>query len=237
MHLEPIEHGLILSAPSEGYVRSPGLHMSDLYGSLYKHLNPKRYDKRDAEGNSLPFDELRMELGSAFEEALEPVLRQRLVGTERPGEFVTQHAAYCPKRITTVVIGDAPCFCGAGVIYSPDHFLFNGVFRLGEFKLTWMTIASGLRDRKFDKWFCQKKVYCHHLDTPHARLYAYFVNGHGKWEWYKVPDVWNPNHPEGLCPPGPLLLAWDIEFTQKELDNEWSVLVRHGRKVGLIPCS
>ena len=42
MRLDQLEHGLILNTPTEGYVRTPGLHMSDLYGSLYKGLNPKR---------------------------------------------------------------------------------------------------------------------------------------------------------------------------------------------------
>jgi hypothetical protein len=216
MRIEQLaEHGLILSAPTEGYVRSPGLHMSDLYGSLYKELDPKRFDKRDAQGNPLPFDELRMELGSTFEEALEPILRKRVITAERPGEFVTQHAVDCVHTRTPVAIGDAPCSCGAGVIYSPDHFLFNGVFRLGEFKLTWMGIGKGIRDPKFDKWFTQMKVYCYHLGTPYARLYAFFVNG-------DYSDM-SPQFP----PP------WDIEFTQKEMFEEWMALVRHGRKKGM----
>lgn len=216
MIIQPIEHGLILAAPTEGYVRTPGLHMSDIYNSLYKGLDPKRFDKRDADGNPLPFDDLRMEVGSAFEEALEPVLRARVIEASRPGEFATQHARDCVHVRTKVEVGDPVCSCGAGVIYSPDHFLFNGVFRLGEFKLTWMSIRKGLHDKRFDKWFCQMKVYCHHLGTQHARLYVLFING----------DYTNYS---------PMLLAWDIEFTVKETTEEWNTLLRHGRKKGLIP--
>ena len=189
--------------------------MSELYSSLYKGLNPKRYDKKDKNGKPLPFDDLRSEVGTAFEELLEPVIRQRLLGSERPGEFATQHAADCIYS-AFVPVGAPVCACGAGIIYTPDQFLFNSHFRVGEFKVTWMSISKGLRDRRFDKWFCQIKVYCYHLQTTSARLYALFMNG--DYTSYS-----------------PLLLAWDLEFTQKELESEWHTLLRHGRKVGLIP--
>ena len=96
--------------------------------------------------------------------------------------------------------------------------MFNGVFRLGEFKLTWMSLSrsKGLRDPKFDKWFCQMKAYCYHLGTQHARLYAFFVCG-------DYTDM-SPQFP----PP------WDIEFTQKELQEEWNTLLRHARKKGML---
>ena len=123
MRLDQIDHGFIFNAPTEGYVRTPGLHMSDLYSSLYKGLNPKRYDKRDAAGNPLPFDALKSEIGTAFEEALEPLIRSRLIAAERPGEFATQHADDCVYAGNHTPVGGPVCPCGAGVIYSPDHFL------------------------------------------------------------------------------------------------------------------
>src|SRR3990167_3621640 len=150
MIIEHLAHGLELGKPTEGYVRTPGLHISEIYNSLYKGLNPKRFDKRDADGNPLPFDMLRMELGSAFEEALEPIIRERIIDAVRPGEFATQHSVGCVCYKTRVSVGDAVCSCGAGIIYSPDHFLFNGLFRLGELKLTWMSIAKGIHDPSFD---------------------------------------------------------------------------------------
>ena len=216
MQIAAIDHGLTLAAPTEGYIRTPGLHMSDLYNSLYKDLDPKRFDKRDADGNPLPFDDTRMEVGTSFEEVLEPAVRARVIGAERPGEYVTQHTADCVYSRVVVRVGDSACPCGAGVIYSPDHFLFNGVFRLGEFKATWLSIKKGLKDRRFDKWHTQMRVYCFHLGTPYARLYALFMNG-------------------DYTTFSPQLLAWDIEYSYKELFEEWQTLLRHGRRKGLIP--
>ena len=216
MKVVPLDHGLLLGAPTEGYVRTPGVHMSELYNSLYKGLNPRRFDKRDADGKPFPFDDLRVEVGTAFEELLEPVLRQRIITAERPGEYATQHVATCIHWPFPVSVGDPVCSCGAGIIYTPDHFLFNGTFRVGELKVTWMSIAKGLSDRRFDKWFTQLKSYCYHLQTPYARLYALFING--DYRSYS-----------------PALLAWDITFTAKELAEEWHVLLRHGKKTGMIP--
>lgn len=209
MRIDPLDHGLILNAPTEGYVRTPGLHISELYNSLYADLEPARYAKGDGP------DMLKMEVGTSFEDVLEPAIRKRIVGAERPGEYATQHAVDCIHH-KPVRVGDPVCPCGAGIIYSPDHFLFNGVFRLGELKLTWMSIRKGINDHRFLKWFTQMRVYCYHLGTPYARLYALFING----------DYTNYS---------PQLRAWDIEFTQKELTEEWRVLLRQGRKMGVIP--
>jgi len=130
--------------------------MSDLYGELYKQLEPKRFDKRDKDGNPEPFDLTRMELGTSFEEVLEPVLAERLLGT-RPGEFTTDE----------------------GVIYSPDYLFIDddGEWVLGEFKLTWMSSRGAPHDTKFSKWHCQMMAYCYHLNINTARLFAFFVNG------------------------------------------------------------
>lgn len=108
-----------------------------------------------------------------------------------------------------------------GIVYSPDLVIFNGSTRLGEIKLTWMSSreiprveANGFPP-KFDKWFTQMKAYCYHLRTINARLLAFFVNGDYK-------------------PPKPELLAWDIEFTQRELDDNWCMLLGHAKHKRLL---
>ncbi len=217
MKLTEFDHGLDLSKPTEGYVRTPGLHMSGIYNDLYADMYPEKYSN---DGFEKEGPQTRMTLGTAFEEVLEESLARRILG-ERPGEFVTQHAADCVFHRQPVLVKafQTPCPCGAGVIYSPDHLIFNGVTRLGEFKCTWYSIRQGIEDKKFDKWFCQMKAYCHHLETQHARLYVLFVNGDYSWK-----------DPYG----GPHVRAWDIEFSEGELVKNWRMLVRHAQKKGML---
>lgn len=106
-----------------------------------------------------------------------------------------------------------------GIHCSPDLILFNGHPRVGEIKLTWMSCrempvekASNL-PYKFDKWVVQMKGYCHLIGTPFARLIGFFINGDYR-------------------PTQPKLLAWDLEFSARELKENWDMLVTHARTMG-----
>lgn len=206
MRVTPIEHGLegVVGQNGAGFERTEGLHMSDIYGSLYKELEPERFDSGE------PMDRNRLELGLSLEVMLEEGLRRRLTAESgRPGEFVE------PDH---------------GIIYSPDLIIFNGHTRLGEIKLTWMSSREVPREPngsfppKFDKYFTQMKLYCRCLETPYARLLAFFVNG--DYSFRKSKDRTVPAAPE--------LLAWDIEFTKRELEEEWRMCMNHAKMRGLI---
>lgn len=185
----------MIDKPVDGYVRAPGLHMSDIYNAAYKQFDPKRYDKRDDNGDPLGFDFLKMVLGTAFETKLEEWLAEHYLG-QRPGEFTTPE----------------------GIIYSPDYLFFeDGECILGEFKLTWYSTRGAPTDPKFDKWFTQMKLYCYHLGITRARLFVLFVNA---------------DYPRE---PKPTLMAWEIEFTPRELADEWSLIKRIAIKEGLLP--
>jgi hypothetical protein len=218
LRIREIPHGLELAKPAEGYVRTPGLHASDLYGAFYKTFDPKRYDKRDKDGNATPMDLAKIELGLCFEQELEDLLivmmeamrvrmSRRLLG-ERPGEF-TYHHDRCP--------GDATEFCKANcVIFSPDYLFDEGdELILGEFKCTYYSTKDAPLDPKFAKWWTQVKLYCYWLGVTKARLYVMFVCGDYK-------------------PPSPQLRAWEASFTQAELQEEFDMIARNARKKGLI---
>lgn len=226
MLINPSTHDLELGKGAVGYVRSGGLHMSDIYNDLYKKLYPKRFDKRDSDGVPLPMPMDKVEAGLVFEELLEEGLKRRLSGDGRPGELVTKHAPGC---IFTDALRLTPCKCGAGIAYSPDLLLFNGHSRLGEIKLSWYStkytpvteaqaVAAGRPDlyvgtanferSRFDKWMTQIMAYLYHLHMTEAKLIVFFVNGNYK-------------------PPSPVVLAWDLQFTQRELNENWAALKNH----------
>ncbi len=219
MRFKEIPHDLVLAKNEPGYIRSPGLHMSDCYGSYFKELDPKRYAKKTAKGEDAPFDLTVMEEGMAFEGWLEPQLRQRLLG-DRPGEFFTQHEDKCKRFGEAVKDGSGLCWCGAGIAYSPDWlFLEDDGMVLGEFKRSKYSLRDAPADKRFSKWICQMQSYCYHLPTQVARLYVLFVNGDYSYK-----------------PPGgdEQIKAWEFSFTKQELRDNWKQLRDHARKKGLL---
>lgn len=149
-------------------------------------------------------DPLRLETGLALEEMLEEGLKRRL-STEEDVER--------PGEFVTP---------NEGIIYTPDLIIYTSKERLGEIKLTWMSSREVPREAttrgfppKFNKYFTQMKCYGHHLEMPLQRLIAFFVNGD-----------YRPSRPE--------LLAWDIEFTAREMRDEWLMVKNHGIHMGLL---
>lgn len=156
-------------------------------------------------GRGGPLPLEKFELGMAFEEMLEDGLKKRLVLAEGSGR---------PGEFTTE----------EGIIFTPDLLIFNGCTRVGEIKLTFMSTKGApwklgevydSFDEKFSKYMTQIMCYCKHIGTTHARLYAFFVRGD-----YRGNDQ--------------ILRAWDLEFTQHEIDEEWDTIWRHGKSVSLV---
>lgn len=223
MVVTPIAHGLDL-AKSYG-ARGKGVHMSDLYGAYYAALHPKRYAKKS---DTAPRE--RWGLGMAFEEMLEEGLANRIFNENeheevtRPGEFQTEHTIKCPrvKRQRTKGCG---CACGGGVLYSPDLMIFNGGTRTGEIKLHSMSHKGaphkmgatypGL-DSKYDKFFCQMMVYNYHLGIPGSRLYSFSVR---EMVHFNDPDIFR---------------AWNVDFTNREMTEEWDNVHRFAVQAKLL---
>ncbi len=101
-----------------------------------------------------------------------------------------------------------------GIHMTPD-FLDTEKYIIEEFKATWRSAGHEIDGPQFESWFMQIKAYCKALGCLKARLRVFFMNGDYK-------------------PRIPLIRAWDIEFTQQELDRNWDLLVAHAKAEGML---
>lgn len=152
MTITPTTLPLNLLQGAEGYVRSPGLHVSDLYNAYYQKVDPKRYS------HDGPPNTVKMAMGLAWEAYLESLLQRQGFQAERPGEF-------------TIHVGDVP------IAFSPDLYISNCRDRIGEIKLTYMSWSEDLGEPKFAKWKTQVMVYGHHLQVYAVTFFVLFVAG------------------------------------------------------------
>ena len=148
MKITTVAHGLNLLW-EQSQTRSPGLHCSDIYNSLYQELEPTRY----VVGS--PPNATKMAMGLAWETYLESLLITQGIEAKRPGEFTAKE----------------------GYVFTPDLLIDNGHSCIGEIKLTWMSSHEDISSPKFAKWMTQVKDYCYNLKIPRARFYPLYVNG------------------------------------------------------------
>lgn len=218
MKVRQFKHGLSLAGNAPDYARSPGLHISDIYNSLFKSIDPARYDKHNEDGTPEDVDWTKVAAGTAWENQFEPIL-QRTYGGCRPGELFTQHARNCSATSIPVRDGSVLCHCGAGVAYSPDWIFDEPQLILGEFKFSWYSMRDFPNVDKFDKWLCQVKAYLYHLRMTTCWVFPYWVNG---------------MYPRGAPSPS-FDDAYELEFRPTELLDNWSDLLRHAWRKGLLP--
>lgn len=188
MKVTPVDLGLDLL--KSDLVRSPGLHASTIFGDLFKELEPSRYDRNG------PMNAVLMMLGSAFEDRFEKVLVWNGVAAERPEEFMSPE----------------------GIAYSPDLILFNGVTRLGEMKLTSMSLRDWPTEEtyglppKADKYDCQMKLYAYWLNIFNGLLI--------------VCSIAKPYAPE--------LGVYELQWTRRELQENYDMCMSFARQRGLV---
>lgn len=100
-----------------------------------------------------------------------------------------------------------------GVAFSPDLLVFNGHARVGEIKLSSMsardlpTEPTTMFPQKCNKWLTQLMAYALQLGVGHGRLYALFLH--------------NPHDPQ--------FRVFDFEFTDRELKENWDMLMNFAR--------
>ncbi len=222
---------------ADGPPRSEGVHLSDIYKIVMRRLQPDRFDKRDMQGNPLPFDKRRTGVGLLFETMLERGLAEKFA-TVRPGEI----------------------FSDEGIAMTPDGV--NPTELAGEeYKSTALSCREGIYEtvdvggqklqiprRKFVHYFIQMKGYAKWLGVTRFILTILFI--YGDYKWHKVPDCYGDGPckhvPEGYTgkqphcgggeyPCGPVFKRYAILFTQQEIDDNWDELMKVAREEGLIP--
>lgn len=98
-----------------------------------------------------------------------------------------------------------------GIIGSPDGYdPATGV--MDEYKLTWKSIKNA-RPENVWKWQVQIKGYCKMLGTTTARFHIFYVMGDYRGS-------------------GPLYRSYLFSYTQREIDENWQLLVNHARARG-----
>lgn len=104
-----------------------------------------------------------------------------------------------------------------GIACSPDLFDTSDC-SVVETKATYRSFrkmgegAEGIRD-EFWVWKVQMQGYCHAMGTRTSKLYALFVNG----DYKKFT---------------PMFRAWQFEWSEQELQENWKMLVDHARRRG-----
>lgn len=197
---------------SEG-PRSTGLHLSEIYGRLMAKLQPARFDK------SKPMNMQRVETGLLFENMLERALAEKFA-TVRPGEI----------------------FSDEGIAMSPDGI--NPTLMAGEeYKSTWMSCGKGICETvivngvscdvpldKFQHWFIQMMGYAKWLEVRTFMLRVLFINGDCKY----VESVNAITGRRESMPTGPLFKTYQIQFTDEEVDANWTMLMDFAREEGML---
>ncbi len=77
-----------------------------------------------------------------------------------------------------------------------------------DFKLTWLSARHRIDSAKLAKFWWQVKGYCHGIGAKIGRLYPVYPIGE-----YDSGDA--------------VARRWEVRYTRKQLDDNWSMLMRH----------
>ena len=101
-----------------------------------------------------------------------------------------------------------------GIALSPDYIHIRNSLVVRELKATWRSSKHPPEENL--RWMLQMKAYCYGLQTRYADLYPFYVNGDWK-------------------PPVPTFLGvYQFEFTERELEENWNVMLNHAREKGML---
>jgi hypothetical protein len=105
-----------------------------------------------------------------------------------------------------------------GITCSPDWLAYRD-WTLEEWKVTWMRqprTPEEFLGAKFAHYHMQGKTYAHVWGTDRMRFVVFWVNG-------------------TYAPPVPDISSYTVAYTTLELQENWELLLTHGRDIGLLP--
>lgn len=183
--------------------RSEGLHASTIWEDISRQLNLNKQQAKSAlAAGPSPDLEEFGTIGFLWERILEKTLASIMIESDEQGRYVRP--------------GEQ---CVDGIHMTPDYcdLNYNGnwVHGVEEWKARWCSYrkADDL-EKNFWKVLVQQKCYCHALQTPHSRLRMLFLVG----DWRG--DI------------TPKLREFELEFTARELQDNWSMITGHARRRG-----
>lgn len=159
--------------------------------------------ERDPERFGNPLELMRLEIGFTWEQIIETALANRLPMLTRIGEIEED-----------------------GILMTPDAYE-PGEGVLEEWKATWKTCSDKQNEKIFEDawyWFMQAKAYARRVGTRRIRVRVFYVNG----------DYGKGQYKDGKRPPLlPQVWRYEVECTQRELDDNWRAILSYKKKFGL----
>lgn len=190
-----------LTLPESSVPRSKGVHVSGIIRCIAQETGILSAD--DAEELSLqdvrtitdPVALLRISIGLAWEAWYIPQMLSKEGVVDHPGEMQLDGIYMSPD-------GES-----LDVIITPHNKGQNRLWpRIHEVKATYKsTNTVGDLSGQW-MWLTQLMAYCKGAKTRYAKMHVLFLDGDYKW------------------PMTPQLKCWELEFTQKEIDDRWDML-------------
>jgi hypothetical protein len=100
-----------------------------------------------------------------------------------------------------------------GIAMTPDGWDSENRI-LHEYKCTWKSCDKPIEDNW--RYCTQIKSYCRAMATNRAHLYILYLMGNYR-------DIRQP-----------VTRGYELEFSQRELDDNWNMIVKHSKKKGLL---
>lgn len=190
---------LFLPAPKTP--RSPGVHVSSIIRCVATEMGILKTEEADdlslsdAREITDPTAILRIDLGLAWEQFYIPEILAMYGVVDHPGEMLLDGVYMTHDGEDVAVIFTL------GAVESRAW-----VERVHEVKLTYKSTKTVADLGSQWMWLAQMKAYCAAKGTLYAVLHVFFVCGN-----YRFPI-------------SPTREVWEIEFTQEEIDTNWSLL-------------